>query len=51
MIEIGMRRATAMEVIDDDLRVQLSDGRTLSAPLAWFPRLAHATPTERATSA
>jgi hypothetical protein len=29
------------------LEVALSDGRTLSVPLVWFPRLAVATPEER----
>lgn len=38
---------------DDDFTVDLSDGRTITIPLAWFPRLcavlsAHATPAERA---
>jgi hypothetical protein len=33
---------------DDDLIVELADGRTLTIPLAWFPRLFHATPDERA---
>ena len=28
--------------------VELSDGRTLGVPLAWFPRLLHATPEQRA---
>jgi hypothetical protein len=28
--------------------VDLEDGRTLGVPLAWFPRLLHATPEERA---
>lgn len=27
--------------------LDLSDGRTLSVPLAWFPRLLHATPEQR----
>ncbi|RDB43835.1 DUF2442 domain-containing protein [Halomonas sp. DQ26W] len=27
--------------------VELSDGRTLGVPLAWFPRLLHASPVER----
>ena len=26
----------------------MSDGRTVSAPIAWYPRLAHGTPEERA---
>jgi len=27
--------------------VELDDGRTLGVPLAWFPRLLHATPEQR----
>jgi hypothetical protein len=33
---------------DEALTVELSDGRTISVPLAWFPRLAHGTSAERA---
>lgn len=33
---------------DDTMWVALSDGRTLGIPLAWFPRLLHATPADRA---
>ena len=33
---------------DDSLWVVLSDGRTLGVPLAWFPRLLHATAEQRA---
>jgi hypothetical protein len=33
---------------DDSLSVDLFDGRTITAPLAWFPRLLHATPQQRA---
>ena len=36
-----------MECTDDELIVALSDGRTLSVPLAWFPRLLGATSAER----
>ena len=32
---------------DDNLVVALDDGRTIAVPLAWFPRLFHATPAER----
>ena len=39
--------ATGVAVTDDTLTVDLSDGRTLSVPLAWFPRLLHATSQER----
>ena len=36
-----------MLVSDDALIVDLADGRTVSAPLAWYPRLLHGTPAER----
>ena len=39
--------AIAVNVTKDTLRVDLSDGRTISVPLAWFPRLVHATKEER----
>jgi hypothetical protein len=32
---------------EDTLWVGLSDGRTIAAPLAWFPRLLQATPEQR----
>ncbi len=35
-------RAEHVRCTEDELIVQLSDGRMLSAPLAWFPRLASA---------
>jgi hypothetical protein len=41
-------RATGLVVTDDELIVSLIDGRQLSVPLVWFPRLLHATPSERA---
>jgi hypothetical protein len=33
---------------DDTLWVSLADGRTIAAPLAWFPRLLEAKPEQRA---
>lgn len=44
------RRAQAqtVNVTEEELIVALDDGRTISAPLAWFPRLLHGTPEERA---
>ena len=36
------------EVTEDELKVELLDGRTLTVPLAWYPRLLHATPKQRA---
>jgi hypothetical protein len=46
--ELAVARGQAVSVTDDALIVELADGRTLSAPLAWYPRLLHATPAERA---
>ncbi len=33
---------------DDELSVALMDGRRIAVPLAWYPRLAAATPEQRA---
>ena len=46
-IEIEVPNAENVTVTEDTLSVDLSDGRTISVPLAWFPRLAHATSEER----
>ena len=34
-------------ITEDELTVHLADGRTISVPILWFPRLAYATPAER----
>jgi hypothetical protein len=39
--------AIDVDVSDSAVRIVLSDGRELSAPLAWFPRLRDATPEQR----
>jgi hypothetical protein len=41
-------RVAGVSCTDDDLTVDLMDGRTISAPLAWYPRLLKATPEQRA---
>ena len=41
-------RPQSVKVTDAELIVHLVDGRRLSVPLAWFPRLLHATPEQRA---
>ena len=46
-VEISVPMAESVIVTDDTLTVELSDGRSLSVPLAWFPRLVYATPAER----
>lgn len=40
--------ANAVSCTDDELIVSLSDGRSLSVPIVWFPRLAKANASERA---
>lgn len=40
--------AVAVETNDDSLVVTLADGRSISVPLVWYPRLAHGTASERA---
>lgn len=40
--------ATNVVVTDETIAVELEDGRTISVPTAWYPRLAHATQKERA---
>ena len=39
--------AESVAVTEDTLTVHLSDGRTLSVPLAWYPRLVHGSAKER----
>ena len=38
---------TKVKVGNNSIKVDLSDGRTVSAPLVWYPRLLHGTPKER----
>ncbi len=45
--EIEIPRAIDVKVTKDTLTVELSDGRTISVPLQWYPRLVYATPGER----
>lgn len=45
--ELTTPSAENVQVSVDTLCVELSDGRTISAPLAWFPRLFHASVRER----
>ena len=40
-------RAVQVRVSDDAVVVDLVDGRTVTAPVAWYPRLLHATARER----
>lgn len=47
VVEIEFPRVEKVKVTENTLSVDLSDGRTISVPLEWFPRLLHATPSER----
>ncbi|WP_165224862.1 DUF2442 domain-containing protein [Aquisphaera insulae] len=40
-------KITDVEVAEDELKVALLDGRTITVPLAWYPRLLRATAQER----
>jgi hypothetical protein len=46
--EIQEARAQRVEIREDSLVVGLADGRTISVPLAWYPRLWHGNEPERA---
>ena len=45
--ETEMPTATDVEIAADRVTAYLSDGRAISVPLAWYPRLDHAAPEER----
>lgn len=46
-IEIQIPLVQDVSVTEESLTVDLTDGRTVSAPLVWYPRLFHATQEER----
>jgi len=46
-VEIQEPRGKSVKVSDEELTVDLVDGRTVVVPLGWFPRLWHGTPQER----
>lgn len=46
-VEIEIPLARSVRVTSDTLHVDLSDGRTISVPVVWYPRLAHAGAEER----
>ena len=46
-IKLDLPYAENVMVTEDTLNVDLSDGRTISVPLTWFPRLVHATREQR----
>lgn len=46
-VEVRLATAQNVSVTDDTLVIDLTDGRTISVPLTWYPRLLHGTPKER----
>lgn len=48
-VEIEIPYAVDVRATEDTLTVDLSDGRTISVPLGWYPRLEHASSEELAT--
>lgn len=48
VVTLMLPRAVHVAVTDDTLSVDLEDGRTISVPIIWYPRLAQGTPAERA---
>ena len=46
-IELEVPAATRITVTDNLLTAELVDGRIISVPLVWYPRLVHATEDER----
>ena len=46
-VEIRIPKALNISLTDDTLSVDLSDGRSISVPIAWFPGLLHSTEQER----
>ena len=47
-IDISQARAQRVSLTDDTIVIELIDGRTITVPLTWYPRLAHGTHVERA---
>jgi hypothetical protein len=48
MVELlQIPKAQQVVITDDTLTIDLSDGRTISVPLAWYPRLLYSTSNER----
>src|SRR3990172_13203804 len=46
-VDMEIPNAESVSVSEDAVSVELSDGRSVSVPLAWFPRLLHGTRAER----
>lgn len=47
LVKLQTAQTQRVMVTEDTLIADLTDGRTISVPLAWYPRLLHGTPVER----
>jgi hypothetical protein len=47
-VNLALPRLVSVLLSDDTLAVDLEDGRTISVPVSWYPRLSHGTPAEQA---
>ena len=48
VVTLPLPRVVRATVTDDTLSVDMEDGRTVSVPIGWFPRLVHGSASERA---
>jgi hypothetical protein len=48
VVTLALPKVVNIIISDDTLSVDLEDGRTVSVPIGWYPRLAYGTPSERA---
>jgi len=48
MVTLALPRIVRASVTEDTLSVDMEDGRTVSVPIGWYPRLTHGTAKERA---
>ncbi len=47
MTDIEIANAVNVKVSDETLTVSLDDGRIISIPISWYPRLMHSSPQKR----
>ncbi|RME77055.1 MAG: DUF2442 domain-containing protein [Chloroflexi bacterium] len=47
VVNIAIPKIIGVEITEDTLKLNLEDGRAISVPLSWYPRLAYATEKER----
>ena len=47
VVTLTLPKVISVTVNDDTLSVDLEDGRTVSVPIGWYPRLTYGTPAKR----